>query len=671
MILVICLILMIVGLLKLSQIVSEANGDRKKDKDTNANTLDATRGKTVDDFDPKAFVSKEEWIQRVKDNTPAPVISIAEVLSSPREAVGEDVTKKWDRRYFSIFTRHSSKPIEETEAKYRLEKNTKTLASLKESLKQCEESIKKRIEESGDNADDTRLAELRMQLDGYQVTLANTEMDIVELRNRIRYISMFCTNQGSIVDPHEVVCCPNPACGSLLLSKEDNCPFCGTKMPLINPAEDAGKDSDGDGLPDDFELAHAQKRGFLKNAPKRNGEGDNMGGERGGAGREGSQPGTLDIYNPADANEDFDGDSFTNLEEYRFGTDIDDERSFPAPANYVRLDKFERDKLPFKLMGINDGRAGRDQKATKWRARFSFMRKIRGREVWERNEDNFEQVRIGKKFETPDGKEFILEDVDEEDVNGKKVAVAVVKDYIRPVKPQRRPARAGEAPAQEAQPPQQEAKTYKIYQDTDAFYDTMYAHLVYFVSRNEAALNEIYTGGRLVIQSGAKTYKIQTRFKLEEGAVVKLVVPVLKRDSNMAAPAAEPQKQSRLNRLRNQNAMGGGDGGRGGDMERGGGMTSQEYELREFEYKLTKFNIEAKKLVLVPADAKDASVSFEISAFNEDETYKLPDKRDYPLFYEGGSSIGGGMGGERGGDGMERGGRPMPDDMMRRGGPRR
>ena len=473
-ILVICLILMIIGLLKVSQTVSEANADRKKDVTTKANYIDATQGEWVPDFNSKLFESKEAWIQRIKDNRPAPVISIAEVLSSPRENAGEDITRTWDRRYFSVLTRHSRKPIEETEAKYKLEKNTKSLATLKENVRQVEEAIRKRIAESGDNEDDTRLAELKMQLEGYQVLLANTEMDIVEISNRIKYISMFCTPQGSLVDPHEVICCPNPNCGSLLLSKDDSCPFCGAKMPLINPAEDAGKDSDGDGLPDEFELAHAQKRGFLKPVVNRNAEGMEGGmGDRGG-GRDASQPGALDPYNPNDAYEDFDGDFAANLEEYRFGTDIDDERDFPAPANFVRIDKFERDKLPFRLMGINDGHVGKDQKVAKWRARFSFMRRIRGREQWERNEDNYEQVKIGKKFETPDGKEFILEDLDEEDVNGEKRAVAVVKEFIRPVKQPRRPPRAGEAPAEPA-PAQREAKTYTIHQDQDAFYDTMYA----------------------------------------------------------------------------------------------------------------------------------------------------------------------------------------------------
>lgn len=670
-ILVVCLLLMIVGLFKVTEVVKVANEEKNKDERSRVNTLDETAGEMVPDFDPATFVSKEGWIQRVKTKRPAPVLEISKVVSG-RDATtaAEELMKQWDRRYFSILTRHSRKPIEEAEAKYRLQKNNRELEMLRENIKTIAENIKKRIEETGDDEDDTRLAELRIQLDGYQALLANTEMDIVELNKRVKYISLFCTPQGSLVDPQEVVCCSNENCGALMLSMEDTCPFCGKVMPVVNPAEEDGKDSDMDGLPDSFENAHIQRKGFLTaGVPGQQQVGPNAGmGMEGGMGADGgmgsSRPGVLNPFNAADAHEDFDGDSFSNLEEYRFGTDIDDERSFPDPANYVRLVDFVQDQLPIKFMGINDGRgAPASQKLMKWRAKFDFQR--RGR--WNpNNEDAWEQIRIGKRFEAPDGKTYVVDDLGEEEVAGKKKAFVKITEYVPPARAPRRAIRRRdaeeekkeEAPAEPAEP-----KSYTMYENEDVYYEAWYANLGYFVSRNTNMLDLIQYN-RYVVRSGARAVRIQTMFKLEEGATITLQVPVQKKEAEKTEATKQGGRpgfggrRPPLGHRAGGMGMGGMQPGmndgmmmEGGDMGMGGGMTSPEVEVISIEYKVTNFNRDKKTLELVRIDAKDAK-PFVIKMFKLEETYTLPDGRKYPLLYQGSGGMGMEGGGMMDGPGM-------------------
>lgn len=671
-ILAICLLLMIFGLLSVTGRIGEAKQDREGDKRQRAGELDLSSGEMVGDFDGKIFQSKEGWIQRIKTGKEGQVLAIADtVAGKTKNDNNDDVTGLWDRRYFSILTRHSKKPIEETEAKYRLEKNGKELVELQDAIRRIQEKIDKRIAESGDDEDDARLIELRMQLEGYQALLANTEMDIVDLKKRVRYISMYCTKQGSLVDPQEVVCCPNKNCGSLMLSTEEKCPFCGTDMPVINPAEeDEGKDTDGDGLPDTFELAHMQKRGFLKpvNKPQQQGMGGDAGMGMGmGEGMNApTAPNTLSPYNPNDANEDYDGDSFTNLEEYRFGTDIDDERSYPDPANFARVDKFEQEKMPFKFMGINTSKVGKEQKAMKWRAKFSFMRKVRGREIWEKNEDNWEQVRIGKILEAPDGKRYVINDIDEEEVNGEKKSFVKITEYVPPVKAKKvsHIRKKNEEPEPEPEPvAPAEPKTYTMYEDQELYYDTWYAQLIYCVTRNANMLQNVYYNNYFVMKGG-RNVRVQTRFKVEEGQKVTFTIPFEKKSKENKDAEQKPQQRfSRLNRNNGmQGDMGGGMMGNGGMMDpgmdggMGMGMTSREYEMKEFSYKITKFDREGRKLTMVKLDedGKEGQ-SFDVGMFKEDEKYQIGERK-FLFFYEG---AGGGMGGD-----MMDGGMGNPGMMM-------
>ena len=676
-ILVVCLLVMMFGLWRISLAINEAKDARQKS--VAQGKINETAGDMAADFDPRQFVSREQWIQRIKEG------KTQEVLSINTSDQDDNIAQLWDRRYFSSLTRHSRKPIEEAEAKYRLAKNGKTVASLQDTIARLQDAIAKRIRDNGDNEDDTRLAELRLQLEGFQILLANTEMDIEELNKRLSYITRFCTAQGSLVDPQEVICCPNRDCGALLLSNQPKCPFCGAEMPVVNPAEMDGLDTDGDGLPDAFEIEHARKRGFLRPGATANANPDapmGMGNPNamGMTGQQ-TQEGVLSPTNPADANQDFDGDSFTNLEEYRFGTDIDDETSFPNPANFVRLVDFDQDKVPFKFMGINDGRAPKEQKATKWRARFAFLRKFRGREFWETNEDRWEQVRINGKFEAPDGKTYIVNDIDVEP-DGEKRPFVKVTEFVAPARGRRNAAPQQDAKA--AEPP----ASYTLYANVEAFKEQWYAQLVYLVSRSSSMLincfNNYYT-----VQNGARMQRVQTRFRLVEGERLTLTVPITKKPRDNAAngQADNPANGTRrpFQRFARDNAMNMNMNGNPNMMApEGNGMMSGavEVELKTFDFIVAKFNRDAKTLELVPvtddsdktaadkpkdkaaAGKPDEAKPFVVTLFSEYEKFILPDGRKFPLFYDGGGNMG--MGGGEGmmmgapGPGMNAPGRRMP-----------
>jgi len=112
------------------------------------------------------------------------------------------------------------------------------------------------------------------------------------------------------------------------------CPFCNSKQPAEGVSADW--DSDGDGMPDEWEKKYG-----------------------------------LNPLDPADAHHDLDGDGFTNLEEFVAGTDPRNPKSHPPRIDFLRVDKIGSEKFPFVLQSamrvakdeygyqINDGRSGK------------------------------------------------------------------------------------------------------------------------------------------------------------------------------------------------------------------------------------------------------------------------------------------------------------------------
>ena len=105
-------------------------------------------------------------------------------------------------------------------------------------------------------------------------------------------------------------------CGRPIPVEADVCPFrnCGAQQP---PSLNAGKkDSDLDGMPDEWEL----KYGLNQNAD--------------------------------DALQDADADGFANLEEYQAGTNPRDAASHPAYAEKLRVIKIGRTPMPLSFQGV-------------------------------------------------------------------------------------------------------------------------------------------------------------------------------------------------------------------------------------------------------------------------------------------------------------------------------
>ena len=96
-----------------------------------------------------------------------------------------------------------------------------------------------------------------------------------------------------------------PGCGGPIEVGAKVCPLCGANQ-TNDIVKEASRDSDEDGLLDDYEIAH-------KLDPKKN-----------------------------DANEDRDGDGFTNIEEFNAKTSPSDELSHPSYIDYIAVGNVEK-----------------------------------------------------------------------------------------------------------------------------------------------------------------------------------------------------------------------------------------------------------------------------------------------------------------------------------------
>jgi hypothetical protein len=103
-------------------------------------------------------------------------------------------------------------------------------------------------------------------------------------------------------------------CGRPIAFSATACPFCNVAQPSV----DYDPDSDGDGMPDRWELA----MGFNPN-------------------------------DPSDAHLDADGDGFTNLEEYLHGTNPHDPAEFPPLSAKLRLVRVIVNPFKFRFLGVS------------------------------------------------------------------------------------------------------------------------------------------------------------------------------------------------------------------------------------------------------------------------------------------------------------------------------
>ena len=129
---------------------------------------------------------------------------------------------------------------------------------------------------------------------------------------RTSYV-MSGTNVAFLVAPERVACVK---CAQPIPIDADNCPWCSAEQPDENAAIDETWDSDGDGLPDEWEKKFS-----------------------------------LDPFNADDATLDPDTDGFSNLEEFQGGTDPRDAKSHPPRFAFLRVRSISVEPFPFAFLG--------------------------------------------------------------------------------------------------------------------------------------------------------------------------------------------------------------------------------------------------------------------------------------------------------------------------------
>lgn len=115
---------------------------------------------------------------------------------------------------------------------------------------------------------------------------------------------------GKLLVASERVACVS--CGWPIKMDDAVCTYCSAKQP--EEVDKTGWDSDGDGMPDDYETQYG-----------------------------------LNPVDPADAGGDLDKDAFTNLEEYLAKTNPTDPKSFPPRVDFLRVDKIDAIQFPYVL----------------------------------------------------------------------------------------------------------------------------------------------------------------------------------------------------------------------------------------------------------------------------------------------------------------------------------
>ncbi len=142
----------------------------------------------------------------------------------------------------------------------------------------------------------------------YAVPISRVAKPIQIANDRTKKVGFFV--------PEMRVWCVRNDCRFPLAPDWTKCPLCGTEQNA-KPAETLNADSDGDGMPDEWERKYG-----------------------------------LNPQDPADAELDSDEDGFTNLQEYKDGTDPLDAKSHKDFATLLRVVKVEATVLPLVFKGF-------------------------------------------------------------------------------------------------------------------------------------------------------------------------------------------------------------------------------------------------------------------------------------------------------------------------------
>ena len=123
------------------------------------------------------------------------------------------------------------------------------------------------------------------------------------------------TNKLFLVAQERVKCY---RCGRPIPYEAEVCGFCGERQPTEDGIVVSGGDTDGDGIPDEYEAKY---------------------------------PAFLNPLDPADALQDGDGDGFTNLEEFQASTDPGDAANHPPRVAFLKVRSMAEARIDYSLRG--------------------------------------------------------------------------------------------------------------------------------------------------------------------------------------------------------------------------------------------------------------------------------------------------------------------------------
>ena len=153
------------------------------------------------------------------------------------------------------------------------------------------------------------VSDVASRIDAYAVPLSRVAKPVQIANDRTKKVGFFV--------PEMRIWCVRNDCRFPLAPDWKKCPSCNTEQDA-RPIEAINADSDGDGLPDDWERKYG-----------------------------------LNPQDPADATLDSDEDGFTNLQEFKDGTDPLDAASHRDFVSLLRVVKVEATVLPLKFTGAS------------------------------------------------------------------------------------------------------------------------------------------------------------------------------------------------------------------------------------------------------------------------------------------------------------------------------